>query len=112
MRKGLPIMKTAEVVAKNNIGLHGRPVTFFIETANCFKCAIWIEKDYDTNRRVNAKSMLGVLSLGIIGDIKFKIIAEGPDEEKAVSTLAALVNCGFQEPEVYEILRTVPLPYN
>ena len=52
-------MYTQEVTVKNEVGLHARPATYFIQKANEFKCGIWVEKD---ERRVNAKSLLGVLS--------------------------------------------------
>ena len=85
-------MKTREVVITNSSGLHARPATFFIQKANCYKSSIWVEKD---DRRVNAKSLLGVLSLGIDGGTTIKVIAAGPDEEQAVEELAKLVNSGF-----------------
>ena len=52
-------MYTQEVTVNNEVGLHARPATYFIQKANEFKCGIWVEKD---ERRVNAKSLLGVLS--------------------------------------------------
>ena len=70
-------MYSREVVVKNQLGLHARPATFFIQKANEFKAVIWVEKD---DRRVNAKSLLGVLSLGITQDTTINIIAEGSDE--------------------------------
>ena len=87
-------MITKEVVINNQVGLHARPATFFIQKANEFKSGIWVEKD---ERRVNAKSLLGVLSLGISqGDI-ITILAEGPDEESAVEGLVDLVISGFNK---------------
>ena len=56
-------MYMKEAVVNNQVGLHARPATFFIQKANEFKSSIWVEKD---ERRVNAKSLLGVLSLGIV----------------------------------------------
>ena len=56
-------MISREVMISNNIGLHARPATFFIQKANSFKSSIWVEKE---ERRVNAKSLLGILSLGIV----------------------------------------------
>ena len=53
-------MISREVMISNNIGLHARPATFFIQKANSFKSSIWVEKE---ERRVNAKSLLGILSL-------------------------------------------------
>ena len=87
-------MVKREMTITNNIGLHARPATFFIQKANTFKSSIWIEKD---DRKVNAKSLLGVLSLGIIGGTGIKIIADGADEEAAVNGLVALVESGFAE---------------
>jgi phosphocarrier protein len=87
-------MYVKDVIVKNQVGLHARPATFFIQKANEFKSSIWIEKD---DRRVNAKSLLGVLSLGIMGDAEIRIIAGGVDEEQAVNALYALVDSGFIE---------------
>ena len=81
-----------EVVVQNQVGLHARPATFFIQKANEYRSSIWIEKD---ERRVNAKSLLGVLSLGITKGISITLIAEGPDEEKAVTELVDLVSSNF-----------------
>ena len=78
----------------NQVGLHARPATFFIQKANEFKSSIWVEKD---ERRVNAKSLLGVLSLGIVGGTSIDIIADGSDEQEAVDSLVALVESGFAE---------------
>lgn len=86
-------MYSKNVTVQNQVGLHARPATFFIQKANEFKATIWIEKD---ERRVNAKSLLGVLSLGIVGGTEIKVIADGNDEEAAVNALVALVESGFQ----------------
>ncbi|MCD8018003.1 MAG: HPr family phosphocarrier protein [Oscillospiraceae bacterium] len=88
-------MVTKSVTVNNQVGLHARPATFFIQKANEFKCSIWVEKEDD--RKVNAKSLLGVLSLGIVCGTTINIIADGVDEEKAVDTLADLVNNQFAE---------------
>ena len=87
-------MYVKEVVLQNQVGLHARPATFFIQKANEFKSLILIEKD---ERRVNAKSLLGVLSLGIEGGTKIKILADGPDEVAAVAILIELVDSGFAD---------------
>lgn len=87
-------MIVKEVTVKNQVGLHARPATFFIQKANEFKSSIWIEKE---ERRVNAKSLLGVLSLGIIGGTLIRIIADGSDEQLAVDALVTLVQSGFTE---------------
>ena len=83
-----------DVTVENQVGLHARPATFFIQKANEFKSSIWVEKE---ERRVNAKSLLGVLSLGIMGGTDNRIIAGGPDEEQAVEELVKLVESGFTE---------------
>jgi phosphocarrier protein len=82
-------MFVKEVLVQNQVGLHARPATFFIQKANEYKSSIWVEKD---ERKVNAKSLLGVLSLGITKGMTISIIAEGSDEEEAVSELVALVS--------------------
>lgn len=87
-------MYVKEVLVQNKAGLHARPATFFIQKANEFKSSIWLEKD---ERKVNAKSLLGVLSLGIIGGTNVKIFADGPDEVDAVEGLVDLINTGFAE---------------
>ncbi|MDD3692285.1 MAG: HPr family phosphocarrier protein [Oscillospiraceae bacterium] len=87
-------MYVKDVKVQNQIGLHARPATFFIQKANEYKSSIWVEKD---ERRVNAKSLLGVLSLGIVGGTDIRIIADGTDEEAAVEGLVSLVNSGFAE---------------
>ena len=87
-------MITKEVVINNQVGLHARPATFFIQKANEFKSSIWVEKD---ERRVNAKSLLGVLSLGIVKGTPITIIADGSDEDEAIATLSALIDSDFSE---------------
>ena len=83
-----------DVLVQNQVGLQARPATFFIQKANEFKSSIWVEKE---ERRVNAKSLLGVLSLGIVGGTSIDIIADGSDEQEAVDSLVALVESGFAE---------------
>ena len=87
-------MYVKEVLVQNKAGLHARPATFFIQKATEYKATIWVVKE---ERRVNATSLLGVLSLGIIGGTTIKIIADGSDETDAVEGLAALVESGFAE---------------
>lgn len=87
-------MLTREVTINNQVGLHARPATFFIQKANEFKSSIWIEKD---DRKVNAKSLLGVLSLGIVKGTSVNLVADGSDEKDALNTLAALIASDFTE---------------
>ena len=87
-------MFVKDVKVQNQVGLHARPATFFIQKANEFKSSIWVEKE---ERRVNAKSLLGVLSLGIVGGTDIRIIADGGDEVQAVNGLVEQVESGFAE---------------
>lgn len=87
-------MYMKEAVVNNQVGLYARPATFFIQKANEFKSSIWVEKD---ERRVNAKSLLGVLSLGIVKGTSINIIADGADEKAAVNSLVDLIFSDFSE---------------
>ena len=82
-------MISREVTIKNNVGLHARPATFFIQKANSYASSIWIQKD---DRRISAKSLLGVLSMGITGGMTITMIADGPDEAEALNGLEELVS--------------------
>jgi phosphocarrier protein HPr len=85
-------MVTREITVNNQVGLHARPATFFIQKANEFRSGIWIERN---DRRVNAKSLLGVLSLGVTKGSTIRIIADGSDEQLAIETLCELINSDF-----------------
>ncbi len=87
-------MISRDIVITNTSGLHARPATFFIQKANSYRSTIWVEKD---DRRVNAKSLLGVLSLGIAKGMSVTLIADGQDEKEALDGLEALVNSGFND---------------
>lgn len=87
-------MISRSVTIRNSQGLHARPATFFIQKANSFKSSIWVEKE---DCRVNAKSLLGVLSLGIVKGTTITLIADGADESDAVAGLVALVESEFAE---------------
>ena len=87
-------MYQKDATIMTQVGLHARPATFLIQKANEFKSSIWIEKD---ERRVNAKSLLGVLSLGVAKGTTITIIATGPDEVEAVDTLCELIDSDFAE---------------
>ena len=83
-----------DVVVQNQVGLHSRPATYFVHEANKYKSTVQIEKD---ERRINAKSLLGVLSLGIMGGATIRIFADGDDEKEAVEALSALIDRGCAE---------------
>ena len=87
-------MISRSVVIQNSVGLHARPATFFVQKANSYKSSIWVEKD---DCRVNAKSLLGVLSLGISKGTAITLIADGADEVEAIDGLVALVDGEFGE---------------
>lgn len=87
-------MKTREVTIQNIVGLHARPATFFIQKANTYKSSISVIKD---DKRVNAKSLLGVLSLGVVKGMTVTLSAEGPDEDEAIEGLAELIDSCFGE---------------
>ena len=74
-------MISKEVTVLNSVGLHARPATYFIQKANSYKSSLWVECG---DRRANAKSLLGILSLGITKGTRINIIADGADEEAAV----------------------------
>ncbi len=87
-------MYSKEIVVQNQIGLHARPATFFIQKANEYKSTVWVVKE---ESKVSAKSLLGVLSLGVTRGTNITIIAEGADEELAVNGLVNLINSNFGE---------------
>ena len=87
-------MISKNVTIQNNVGLHARPATFFIQKANTYLSSVWVEKE---DRRVNAKSLLGVLSLGITKGMTVTLIADGSDEKEAIDGLAELIDTNFGE---------------
>ena len=87
-------MISKNVTIQNNAGLHARPATFFIQKANTYQSSVWVEKE---DRRVNAKSLLGVLSLGITKGMTVTLIADGSDEKEAIDGLAELIDTNFGE---------------
>ena len=87
-------MVSRNVTIKNTQGLHARPATFFIQKANSYKCSIWVEKG---DRRVNAKSLLGVLSLAVTKGMEITLLADGADENSALAGLAELLETGLTD---------------
>ena len=81
-------------IVKCESGLHNKQATYFIQKANEFKSSIWVEVE---ERRINAKSLLGVLSLGIVKGTSINLIADGPDEKEAVEALIELISSNFSE---------------
>ncbi|MBQ9939933.1 MAG: HPr family phosphocarrier protein [Clostridia bacterium] len=87
-------MISKEITITNSVGLHARPATYFIQKANTYKSSIWVECG---GRRANAKSLLGVLSLGIAKGTTIMLIADGADEQDALDGLEETVLSGFND---------------
>lgn len=87
-------MFSRDITVTNQVGLYARPATFFIQKANEFRSTLMVEKE---ERKVNAKSLLGVLSLGITKGSTITISAEGSDEHEAVNALCELIANNFGE---------------
>ena len=87
-------MLSRDVTIVNSMGLHARPATFFVQNAHKYKSTVWVESG---DRKVNAKSLLGVLSLGIAKGMTVTLIADGYDEEDALVGLAELIDSGIGE---------------
>ena len=83
-----------DVQITNNSGLHARPATFFIQKANTYRSGIWVVKD---DRKVSAKSLLGVLSIGIAKGMTITLVADGDDEKSAIDGLVELIETGFND---------------
>ena len=81
-------MFNKEVIVRCESGLHNKQVTYFVQKANEFKSSVWLESE---NRRMNAKSLLGIMSLGIVTGAVVTLSADGSDEEEAVNALDAML---------------------
>jgi phosphocarrier protein len=81
-------MFSKEIIVRCESGLHNKQATYFVQKANEFDCSIWVESG---NRKMNAKSLLGIMSLGIITGSSVVISASGSDAEDAVAALEALL---------------------
>ena len=77
-----------EVIVRCESGLHNKQVTYFVQKANEFRSSIWLESE---NRRMNAKSLLGIMSLGIVTGAVVTLSADGTDAEDAVNALEQLL---------------------
>ena len=81
-------MYSKDIIVRCESGLHNRQATYFVQKANEFECSIWLEAD---NRKMNAKSLLGIMSLGIVTGACVTLSASGSDAEAAVSALEELL---------------------
>lgn len=81
-------MYSKEVVVRCESGLHNRQATYFVQKANEFESSVWLES---ANRKMNAKSLLGIMSLGVVTGAIVTLSATGSDEQTAVGALEALL---------------------
>ena len=81
-------MITKDIIVRCESGLHNRQATYFVQKANEYTCSIWVESE---NRKMNAKSLLGIMSLGIITGASVTLSADGADAENAINALEALL---------------------
>jgi phosphocarrier protein len=81
-------MFSKNVVVRCQSGLHNQQATYFVQKANEFESSIYVESD---NRKMNAKSLLGIMSLGIVSGATITLTATGADAEAAVNALEALL---------------------
>ena len=81
-------MFNKDVIVYCESGLHNKQATYFVQKANEFESSIWLESG---TRKMNAKSLLGIMSLGIVTGSKVTLSAIGPDAEAAVNALDALL---------------------
>ena len=87
-------MTEATIVISNRAGIHARPAALLVQVTKDFKCNIYFEKGHN---RINAKSIMGIITLGAAFGAEIRIIAEGEDEETAVKTLIRLFDSKFEE---------------
>ena len=87
-------MISRSIKIRNSVGLHARPATFFIQRANTYRSSVWVVKD---DRKVSAKSLLGVLSIGIAKGMTITLAADGEDEKEAIDGLVELIETGFND---------------
>lgn len=85
------------VTVKNEVGLHARPAAMFVKKASSFKSKVMVENVTRATAPVNAKSILSVLSIGVLKDHEIRIQAEGEDEESAIKSLVELIESDFCE---------------
>ena len=81
-------MFNKEVVVRCESGLHNKQATYFVQKANEFECSIWLAS---SNRKMNAQSLRGIMSLGIVSGAVVTLTAQGSDAEAAVCALEALL---------------------
>lgn len=87
-------MITKDIEIQNSVGLHARAASYFVQKASEYESSVWVEMG---DAKVNAKSWMGVLAMGISKGDVITLIADGADEEAAVDGLVAFILGGFNE---------------
>lgn len=93
----ITLKSTLTITVSHPSGLHARPASLFVQTANKFTSDIQVQNLTDNSDLANAKSILSVLTLGVCQDHQVEIIAEGDDAEDALKALEALIEDNFGE---------------
>jgi len=88
------IVSERMITVSNRAGIHARPAAILVQAAKDFKASIYIER---SSEKVNAKSIMGILTLAAAYKTELKIIAEGEDAEMAVDALSRLFDSKFEE---------------
>ena len=83
-----------ELTIMNRLGLHARPSAMFVKVCSRFKCEIWVEKD---GEQVNGKSIMGLMMLAAGQGSKLQVTCEGPDAQKALAEIEAVIQRKFDE---------------
>ena len=83
-------MCNKEIVVRCESGLYNKQASYFVQKANEFDCGIWVEVG---NRKMNAKSLLGIISLGVVTGATVNLIADGSREQEALEALEQLLMC-------------------
>lgn len=81
-------MYSKEIIVRCESGLYNKQATYFVQKANDFTCNIWLESE---NRKMNAKSLLGIMSLGVVTGSVVTLSADGADEVEAVNALETML---------------------
>lgn len=92
-------MVESKILVKHKVGLHARPASMFVQTANKFESEITVRNVSTHGEPVDAKSILMVLTLGVVENHEIELCADGADEQQAIDSLSELVRNNFGEAE-------------
>jgi len=87
-------MQVSTITVNHQTGLHARPAALFVQVASKFQSRIWVERG---SKKVNAKSIMGVMSLSVSKGDEVVLIADGKDEKKALTAIKQLVDSNFTD---------------